>query len=257
MPLLPNGNFISSALRPRKLSLILRPGQVTELRVLNCKVAGEYRTGTFSGYFTRESIGLLIDDLRRIESASACYFTPNSVKPELHGRAFSRARIIKDRDATTTDKDILQRDWLLIDADSIRPAGISATPEEKHAAELLINDVAWWLHRRKLTDQIVGDSGNGYHVMVRWQKPLPADDGGKTEKLLKHIAAEFNGWSEAQIDTTVGNAARIWKLPGTLTCKGDNCPEIGREWRMSRIICAGREAQDRITEGLEHGPAHD
>jgi len=227
------------------LELIMDPGQVTELRVLNCKVLNEYRTGTYSGYYDREHIADLITDLGRVESASAAYFTPNPVKPELHARSYNRARIIKDRETTTGDKDILQRNWLLVDADAIRPAGISATPQEKHAAELLINDVAWWLYRRGLGNQIIGDSGNGYHCMVRWPNPLPADDGGKTEKLLKHLAGEFNGWGDAQIDISVFNASRIWKLPGTLTCKGDNCPEIHREWRMSSLIIASGALQDQ------------
>lgn len=231
----------------RSLELILQPGQVTELRCLNARLYGERFTGTYSGYYSRESIAQLVSDLQRIESASASYFVPNPVKPELHARAFNRARIVKDKEPTTTDKDILERRWLLVDADAIRPAGISATASEKHAAELLINDVAWWLHRHGLTNQIVGDSGNGYHCMVRWDKPLPTDDGGKTEKLLKHLASEFNGWGDAQVDTSVHNPARIWKLPGTLTCKGDNCPEIGREWRMSKIICASPAHSNGVT----------
>jgi hypothetical protein len=150
--------------------------------------------------------------------------------------------LVKEGDGTK-DKEILERHWLLVDADAIRPRNISATPLEKHSAELLINDVAWWLHRRGLTDQIIGDSGNGFHCMVRWPKPLPADDSGKTQRLLKHLAIVFNDWGDSQIDVSVFNPARIWKLPGTLVCKGDHSPEIGREWRMCKIIVATKRAE--------------
>jgi hypothetical protein len=37
-----------------------------------------------------------------------------------------------------------------------------------------------------------------------------------------------------KIDTGVFNAARIWKLYGTMACKGDNIPE--RAHRMASVV---------------------
>ena len=45
------GQVIDPRESRRTLCLILAPGQVTELRALEAKVDGEYRTGTYSGYF--------------------------------------------------------------------------------------------------------------------------------------------------------------------------------------------------------------
>ncbi len=41
------------------------------------------------------------------------------------------------------------------------------------------------------------------------------------------------------IDTTVGNAARIWKLYGTTARKGDEVYRLGRVHRTSRILKKG------------------
>lgn len=216
----------------RGLELLAPP--VFELRCLNTVLHGDRRGGTYSGYFDREHFDAVIASLEEIETASACYFTPNYVKPELLGRAFNRARIIKDRDATTTDKDVAERRWLLIDVDAVRPAGVSATPGEKAAAEGLATAIDYWLWERKFPAGIIGDSGNGAHVMIPVK--LPPDDKGFCKRMLNGLAKEFNT-ATATVDVSVFNAARIWKLPGTEVRKGDNCPELGREWRMSRILC--------------------
>lgn len=218
----------------RALELFMQPGQVTELRVLNASVDGEHRSGTFSGYFDREHIDQLIEACQRIQRASAAYFIPNAVKPELLARSYNRARITKDREPLTTDKDIQERRWLLIDVDVVRPVGISATVAEKAAAEGLITAIDYWLWERKFPAGVIGDSGNGAHLMIPVR--LPAEDGGFCKRMLNGLAKEFNT-AFATVDVAVFNASRIWKLPGTLVCKGDNAGEIGREWRMAKILC--------------------
>lgn len=217
----------------RALELILQPEQVTELRCLNCQVDGEWRAGTYSGYFSRESIDELIDALRRVQSATACYFVPNPIKPELLARSFNRARIVKDREPITADKDILERRWLLIDVDTTRPTGISSTESEKAAARRLITDIDahLWEQDHRLPAGIFGDSGNGSHLMIPIRQPVASDF---CERLLKHLARTFNT-DKVTVDESVYNPSRIWKLPGTLVCKGDNSPGIGRIWRMARI----------------------
>lgn len=215
----------------RGLDLLAPP--VFELRVLNARLFGERRAGTFSGYYDRDHFDNVLRDLASLESASACYFTPNYVRPALLARSYNKARLIRDRDPLTGDKDVQERHWLLIDVDSVRPAGVSATAAEKAAAEGLVTAIDCHLWGKGFQPGIIGDSGNGAHLMLPMRGP--ADDGGKVERLLKYLAREFNT-PAATVDVSVFNASRIWKLPGTLVCKGDHCPEIGREWRMSRII---------------------
>ena len=53
----------------RALELYLQPRQVTELRLLEAEVNGEWGKRTFSGYFDREHIDALIEALSRVKSA--------------------------------------------------------------------------------------------------------------------------------------------------------------------------------------------
>src|SRR5688572_1418629 len=124
----------------RALELYLLSEQVTELRALHCRVRGEFRKGTFSGYYTRESIDALIADCGRIEKASGIYFIPNPIDPRLHAQSYDCARICEDGD-TTKDKHICSRQWLLIDVDTIRPGKISSTEAEKETARAVLLDV--------------------------------------------------------------------------------------------------------------------
>jgi hypothetical protein len=231
----------------RAMDLILRPGQVTELQCLNCKTVDDRRSGTYSGYFDREHAEDLIAALERIESASGCYIAPNPVNPALLARSPNQARMIFGREPTTTDRDIEARRWLLIDVDAVRPAGISATAAEKAAAEGVVTAIDYWAWERGFPPGIVADSGNGCHLLLPCN--LPADDGRRTERLLKFLASEFNT-PQAEVDVSTFNAARIWRLYGTLACKGADAPALGRPWRTSRIIevCQHVEAPEGIDD---------
>lgn len=226
----------------RRALEMLAPG-VFEMRALNAMVDGDRRGATFSGYYDDDHHDEVIHDLQRISAATAVYFTPNPVKPELLARAFNRARRIVDRTPTTSDADILERHWLLIDIDSVRPAGISATEEERENAYRIVIDVDQYLHEHGFPPGFICDSGNGCHLMIPFQSKN--DDAGLLfhKQLLADLAKRFNE-PTAHVDLTTCNASRIWKLPGTLVCKGDNCPEIGREWRIAKILrrCDGHYA---------------
>jgi hypothetical protein len=217
----------------RALELFLLPEQVTELRLIDAEVDGEWGKRTFSGYFDREHIDALIESLLRVKSAFGAYFVPNPIKSELLARSYNRARLIKDKTPTTSDKDVLQRRWLLIDADSIRASDISSTDAEKAAAEEVIIDVDHWLFEQGFPPGIIGDSGNGYHLSI--PVDLPTDDKGFCERMLKTLKKKFSTVA-VKIDETTFNPARIWKLYGSEAHKGDDCPTLGRTWRQSRIV---------------------
>ena len=62
---------------------------------------------------------------------------------------------------------------------------------------------------------------------------LPADDGGAVQHMLFTLAELFDD-GQVKVDTSVFNPARIWKLPGTLTCKGDSTTD--RPHRMAHVL---------------------
>ena len=149
----------------RALDVLAPP--VFKVRALNCVLHGERRGSTYRGYYDREHFGHVIDALRRIQHASAVYFTPNHVKPDLLARAYNRAELVTNErvQLTTADKDILERRWLLIDVDAVRPTGISATQAEKAAAERLVTAI----------DYSLWEKGFPRHDW-RLGKRLPSDD---------------------------------------------------------------------------------
>jgi hypothetical protein len=212
----------------RALPLILAPGQVTELRILECTADGERWAGTWSGYFDNHTA--LVDALQGVNSFKGCYIIPNPVNPALLARCRNRIKRA-GKGETTNDKDIIGRRWLLVDCDCIRPEGISTTAAEHEAALERARAVDYHLWEMKWPKPIFGDSGNGAHLMYRLD--APADDDGKTQRILKWLSNLFTD-DKVKVDTTVFNPARIWKLYGTLARKGDHTPE--RPHRMARII---------------------
>lgn len=208
------------------LALIVPAGQIIELRVLG---AGGRSNNTASGYF--DDLGLAAQAAARYNGRAAVYWTLHTVNRVLFARAANRMQ--EYARATTSDADIIARRWLLIDVDSTRPSGISATDEEHELAlahTLLIRD---FLRQRGWPEPVYADSGNGGHLLYRVD--LPADDGGLTQRTLAEVAALFDD-RLVKVDRTVYNPARISKVYGTFSCKGDDTPD--RPHRLARIIDA-------------------
>ena len=205
------------------MSLLTLP---VELRIVNSP------QGIVSGYF---------DDPDRLiaecESQSAglgieaVYTTLNPVRPDLMARAHNR---LKGRAKhTTADADIARRVWLPIDCDAVRPAGISATDEESDAAVAVVRSVRDYLTGEGFPDSLLADSGNGGHALYRVDLPNTPETAETMRLFLERLAARFDR-DRAKLDTTVFNAARIWKVYGTKVCKGDEVG--GRRHRLARIL---------------------
>src|SRR5208283_5012297 len=99
----------------RTFAIFVRSG-LTEIRIIGGN------KGTWSGYFTTAEAAIAALkklDKRTLEHASV-YFLPNPPVPALLARAANRFEL-KPK-STTSDTDIVQRDWLLIDLDPVRPA---------------------------------------------------------------------------------------------------------------------------------------
>jgi hypothetical protein len=236
-----DSELVDAAEVQRTLSLLLPPGQVTELRILKGTMQGERSVTVLSGYFDRADE--LVHTLGQVEAAAGIYTIPNPIKPELLARAKNRLR---KANKTTADHDISARRWLLIDCDPTRPAGISATDEEHDAAIQRANEVRDYLTALGWPEPIVADSGNGAHLL--YPIDLFIDDAGLVKSCLEALAARFDD-DEVTIDRKVHNPARIWKLYGTRACKGDSTAD--RPHRMSKILSAPELFQPVQIEKLE------
>jgi len=201
------------------------PGTVAELRVLDTG-----RTGTVSGYFD-DPDAMSDAAVRWSGQAPGVYTTLNPCVPALLARAANR---LEERaKQTTSDADILRRDWLPIDFDPVRPAGISSTDAEHTMALQRAETCRAWFHALGWPAPVLADSGNGAHLLYRID--LENDDASRTlvKRCLEAIALYCSD-EAVHVDLTTFNAARIWKVYGTMACKGDSLPD--RPYRLARLL---------------------
>jgi len=208
----------------KSIALICGPGQVHELRVLKT------RRATVRGYF---------DDFEKLALAAAAmsgkapavYVTPNPVNPALLARGANR--LVGYARETTSDPDILFRNWFLIDFDPVRPSGISSTESEHGKAINRAEQTVAWLKQCGWPDPILADSGNGAHLLYRIDLPNDTDAANLLMICLKALSFHFDD-DAVKVDTGNFNAARIWKVYGTLVAKGDSIHD--RPHRFSCIL---------------------
>jgi hypothetical protein len=149
-------------------------------------------------------------------------------------------RIERYADQTTSDDDILKRRWLPIDFDPVRPAGISSTDAEKALAMTQAGKCRAWLLSLGFPTGVLADSGNGAHLLYRVDLPNNAASAELIQKCLEAVAVWFTD-DKVSVDLKNFNAARIWKLFGTVAAKGDDTKD--RPHRPSKILTAPKNLQ--------------
>ena len=211
----------------RALRLLIAPGAVTEMRVFEAAGAG-----TVSGYF--DNMEALVEAAMVWSGkAPGVYVIPNRVNPDLLARAANRAK--QRARLATSDADIIERRWLLVDFDPVRPSGISANAEEHAAAIARAGECRAWLASLGWPRPLTGDSGNGGHLAYLVRGAADEANRALQERILKTLAERFSD-DRVKVDVTTCNAARIWRVYGTANCKGDSTTE--RPHRLARILDA-------------------
>ncbi|BDI29422.1 hypothetical protein CCAX7_14730 [Capsulimonas corticalis] len=204
------------------LSVLHKPGEVIEIRVL------ESSKKTTAGYY--DDFAKAADDVRRFDGKCAVYSVLNTVNPSVLGRICNRLEACPE--ATTSDKDIVRRRWLMVDFDPVRPKGISSTNAEHDAARDRAKIVRDYLHRKGFTEPVIADSGNGWHLLYRLDLPNDNETRDLLSQCLEALDLLF-GDDVVGVDNTTFNSSRICKLYGTVSTKGDSTPD--RPHRRARI----------------------
>ena len=221
------------------LELLFELGDVFEVRAPGCRDRpGARYAFTCSGYFKFDTIEQAATEIAELDKAAVApgiYVTLNPVAPALLARAANR---IKTRvRETTQDRDTLGRRWMLIDVDPVRPSGVSATDAELGAALERARTITENLSARGWPAPILASSGNGYHLLYRIN--LPTDDAGLVQRVLAALADRFSDEGVA-VDRAVHNPARITKIIGTVSRKGDDLRGVpgleDRPHRRSTLI---------------------
>ena len=190
---------------------------------------------THSGYFDDyEALARAVEALDADPSVAGIYVTLNSVNPALLARRANRIKLrLSRKDATTADADILRRRWFPVDIDPVRPSGVSSTDEEHDAALAAAERIEAYLAEQGFPAPVRADSGNGAHLVYRVDLLNDEPSTALVKGCLTTLDALFSN-ETVTVDTANHNAARIWKLYGTMSRKGDSTPE--RPHRRARIL---------------------
>lgn len=181
-----------------------------------------------SGYF--KSVDKILSSIEKYDHENI-YFVINSISDACYSRD-QRDFLIEGPKVTTSDNDIINRDWFLVDIDCKRSAGVSSTETEKQQSKDMANNVFSYLRDMGFPSPVVCDSGNGVHLLYKIN--MPNDELSKTilQNCLQALDLFFSN-DKAEIDKSVFNAARITKLYGTFARKGKSTEE--RPHRISYI----------------------
>jgi hypothetical protein len=206
---------------------------------------------THSGYFDdHEALTRAVEALDADPAVAGIYVTLNTVNPALLARRANRIKMrLGRKDATTADADILRRRWLPVDIDPVRPSGVSSTEEEHNAALNAAERIAAYLAEQGFGAPVRADSGNGAHLLYRIDLPNDEPSTALVKGCLSTLDALFSN-ETVTVDTANHNAARIWKLYGTTSRKGDSTPE--RPHRRARVLAAPAEIGVVPVERLRH-----
>lgn len=228
---------------------LVQPGDVHEVRIIESRKGPLRFFGTVSGYHDDEDAFVAAVEPITGQDAETVFITLNPVNPDLLSRATNRLQI--KAKTTTADTDVTRRRMLLLDVDPQRPAGISATDEERDAALARRDAIRAWLSEQCgwPEPRAITMSGNGGALL--YMIDLPNEDAAAqlVSRVLSGIAERFDD-EAVKLDTSVANAARITKIAGTIAAKGDHSER--RPWRRATAAYrggAGAVSRDQL-EGV-------
>lgn len=184
---------------------------------------------TYSGYFT--DVNTLLNEIRKYDNCNI-YFTLNAINPACYDRE-QHDRIVAKPKSTTSDNDIVGRDWILIDIDTKKPSDTNSTDEEKEMAKEVVNNVFKFLRDEGFEKPVVCDSGNGFHLLYKIAMKNSNENTTICKEFLQVLDMLFSN-PNVEIDCTTHNASRVCKLYGTFSRKGSNTKK--RPQRESKIL---------------------
>lgn len=131
------------------------------------------------------------------------------------------------------DDDIAYRALILIDLDRAGKKTDPATDVEIEAARLVANNIKGYMSERGFSDPLRVMSGNGHHLYYELKDvPNTNETTVQVQQLLRNLAAKFDN-DVVKVDTSVFNASRITKVPGTVMRKGVESED--RPFRMAVV----------------------
>lgn len=205
-------------------SLFVGDGHIVEVRIL-----GKFQ---YSGYF--KDVDNLIKALEPFAEwdDEQIYFTLNRINEACYGRQQCE-KFIKSPKTTTSDNDIVRRQFVMLDFDPKRSSGVNASDAEVELAHKKAQDVFVFLREKGFEEPIICISGNGWHLQYKVDMPNTAEVNDTIKTFLQVLGLLFSD-DGVDVDEKVFNSARLCKVYGTMAKKGANLDD--RKWRMSKIV---------------------
>ena len=214
---------------------VMRNGnELTEIRL----ISNDGRTA--SGYFSDPDT--MIKAVAPYVNDFSTYFVFNKLNPDVYGRP-QRDRIMLRPKNTSTDGDVICRDAVYLDIDSVRASGVNATEAQLNAAKKKANEVYRFLRDQGFNMPIVVCSGSGVHLYLKCA--LLANE--ENDKLIKRFTSAMDmlfSDDKVKIDSVTHNRCRLSRVPGYFNRKGSNADKerpqrlcsfvkIPEEWKVN------------------------
>lgn len=214
--------------------------QLTEIRL----IASDGKTA--SGYFTDPNV--MIEAVKPYINDYSVYFTINSINPDCYGRP-QRDRIMPRVKNTTTDGEIISREWVFLDLDSKRASGVNATEEQLSNAKKKANEVYKFLKDNGFYEPIVICSGSGVHLYLRCAL-LPSEENNALVKRFTQAISMLFSDEQVEVDEKVFNLGRIARVCGYYNRKGTNLDK-DRPQRLCEFVRVPSEIKVNAREYFE------
>ena len=167
-------------------------------KLVEVRILGKFQ---YSGYY--KNIDKLIEDIKQYESLpdEQIYFTLNDIDDGCYGRQQCE-QLVKSPKQTTSDANIIRRNWVLVDFDPVRVVGTNATEEEFELAHKKAQQVFRYLRSVGFSDPVICRSGNGWHTVYKVDMPNTEEVRDLISNFLQSIAFMFTD-EKVDIDETV------------------------------------------------------
>ena len=192
---------------------------------------------TVSGYYEADCYDQIWDAIKFFDGKAEIYCTIHQPDEALLARYNNRLQF--NAKHTTGDSNIISFTTFPFDIDPQRPTDISSTDEQLKNAQHAIAPIADLFKELGLPAPLKALSGNGYHLhqlieplSVNEENTLRFKELGDTMALIADDLLRDADLG-CNLDATVYHPARIFKLYGTIACKGDNTED--RPHRQSKV----------------------
>lgn len=223
LTLVPTPHLSAVSLEAAQQHLELLGNQPIALRVLGGQEANGRRIWPSEGYFDNAASAAHAATVLSQAGADALYCVLQPIDPGCLHRSVNAFG--GKGTAAVADRDVVRYRFLLIDLDPERPTGISSTAEEMAFALERADAIAAHLHDLEWPDPLyVLGSGNGAHLVYRISLAKTPETIALLRRVLAALALRFDD-ARVHVDRKVYNPARITKLAGTWTRKGDSTHE--------------------------------